>query len=105
MDVPRSRWIRLVRLEEFEDALALHAAWHGERHARERDELRSRASGLGAAELWPEPLVTSAELERAGVPRGPRWGELQRAAEIAQLDGEFADLAGARAWLADRAGR
>jgi len=97
---PRARWIRLVRAEEFADALAVHAAWHGEQHARERAELVARARHLGPDELWPAPLVTSAELARAGVPQGPRWGELLRAAEEAQLEGEFHDPDGARAWLA-----
>jgi len=89
-----------VRAEEFADALAVHAAWHGEQHARERAELVARARHLGPDELWPAPLVTSAELARAGVPQGPRWGELLRAAEEAQLEGEFHDPDGARAWLA-----
>ncbi|HEX6882574.1 MAG TPA: CCA tRNA nucleotidyltransferase [Planctomycetota bacterium] len=97
---PRARWIRLVRAEEFADALAVHAAWHGERHARERAELVARTRRLGPDELWPAPLVTSAELAKAGIPQGPRWGELLRAAEEAQLEGEFRDAAGARAWLA-----
>lgn len=100
---PRARWIRLVRAEEFADALAVHAAWHGERHARARAELVERARRLGPDELWPAPLVTSAELARAGVPQGPRWGELLRAAEEAQLEGEFHDIEGARAWLARQA--
>jgi tRNA nucleotidyltransferase/poly(A) polymerase len=99
----RSRWIRIVRAPEFEDALAVWSARHpGEREA-ERERLAELSANLTPAERWPRPLVTSAELERCGVPRGPRWAELLRAGEDAQLDGELTDLASARAWLARRA--
>ncbi|NOT28846.1 MAG: CCA tRNA nucleotidyltransferase [Planctomycetes bacterium] len=95
----RARWIRLVRAEEFADALAVWSAWHPCEHEREREDLGKRAIELAHDELWPTPLVTSAELARAGVPRGPRWSELLRAAEDAQLDGELHTLEEARAWL------
>jgi tRNA nucleotidyltransferase/poly(A) polymerase len=101
--VPRSRWVRLIREEEARDALALHQAWHGERFARERTELEARRGSLGEPDLWPAALVTSAELDRAGVARGPRWAALLREAESAQLDGVFSDAEGARAWLRERA--
>lgn len=100
---PRAIWIRLVRDPAFELALACWIAWHpGEREA-ECLRLRSLAREATVEELWPAPLVTSAELGRAGIPRGPRWGELLSAGEEAQLNGEFADLDGARKWLAARA--
>lgn len=99
----RSRWIRIVRAPEFEDALAVWSARHPDEHAAERARLAELAASLAPAELWPPTLVTSAELERSGVPRGPRWGELLRAGEDAQLDGELTDMASARAWLARHA--
>lgn len=99
---PRSQWIRIVRAEEFADALALHAAWHGPHHAHEREDLQSRARRLATNELWPEPLVTSQELERSGIPKGPRWSGLLREAESAQLDGQILDASSARAWLEAR---
>lgn len=60
--------------------------------ARERDE-------LGPEGLFPAVLVRSDDLLERGVPRGPRFGELLRAAERAQLDGRFADREGALGWL------
>jgi tRNA nucleotidyltransferase/poly(A) polymerase len=98
--VPRSRWIRLVRSEEFADALAVAAAWQPERHAEARRALVARAAALAPSERWPPARITSAELARSGIPRGPRWGALLRAAEDAQLDGEITDAPSARAWLA-----
>ena len=99
---PRSRWVRLVRANEFDDAFAVWCARHPGELVRERTELRTRAAALTRVELWPAALITSSELAQAGIPRGPRWGELLYAGEDAQLDGEFSDLAGARAWLAQR---
>jgi tRNA nucleotidyltransferase/poly(A) polymerase len=99
----RARWIRLVRAPEYEDAQAVFGAWNPARLARERELLRARTAGLTAAELWPPALVTSAELARAGIPRGPRWSALLHAAEELQLEGELRTPEEARAWLARRA--
>ena len=101
----RSRWVRVVRAEEFGDALAVWSAWHPGVHEAARATLSRRAAELPREELWPAPLVTSAELARSGVPRGPRWGELLRAAEDAQLDGELRTLEQAAAWLEHHARR
>lgn len=102
----RSRWVRLVRAHEFRGALAFQRAWHPLEFVRECEQLATRAR-MAHDELWPRALVTSAELARAGIPRGPRWAELLRAAEDAQLDGELNTPEQARAWLAAqaRAGR
>jgi tRNA nucleotidyltransferase/poly(A) polymerase len=99
-EVRRARWIRLVRAPEFAAAHAVWRAWHPGELVDPEGELLARAHGLSEAERWPAALVTSDELARSGIPRGPRWGELLRAAEDAQLDGEFRDAEGARAWLA-----
>jgi tRNA nucleotidyltransferase/poly(A) polymerase len=96
----RARWIRLVRAEDFPDALAVWRAWHADELVAEQARLRALVSALTPAELRPVPLVTSADLARANVPRGPRWAELLRAAEDAQLDGELLTAEDARAWLA-----
>jgi tRNA nucleotidyltransferase/poly(A) polymerase len=101
--VRRSRWIRVVRAPEYRDALAVWTAWHPGQLAAGHARLVELAASLTAAQLSPPLFVTSAELERAGIPRGPRWSELLGAAEDAQLDGELCDLASARAWLAQRA--
>ena len=101
--VRRSRWIRAVRAPEFEDALAVWSARHPGELTAERAQMAQLAASLSSAQLSPRLLVTSAELERSGIPRGPRWGVLLRAGEDAQLDGELTDLASARAWLERRA--
>jgi hypothetical protein len=98
-DTRRSSWVRLVRAEEFADAHAVFAAWHPGEHLRERERLAVLATETPREELWPTPLIGSAELARAGIPRGPRWSELLRAAEDAQLDGELVSADQARAWL------
>lgn len=97
----RSRWVRLVRAVEFRVALDLHHAWHPAEFVRERGLLAERTR-LAHDELWPEPLVSPAELARTDIPRGPRWAELLRAAEDAQLDGELTTPEQARVWLAAR---
>jgi tRNA nucleotidyltransferase (CCA-adding enzyme) len=102
-EVRRSLWIRAVRADEFDDALAVWNAWHPGERSAERARLLGLAASLTPAQRRPPLLVTSSELARLGIPRGPRWGELLRAAEDAQLDGEWSDLAAARAWLARHA--
>lgn len=99
----RSSWIRLVRRPEFELALAVWEAWHPGLEVQACKDLQAAATALAPEELWPAALVTSAELARAGIPRGPRWSELLVAAEEAQLDGRLTDEASARAWLEARA--
>ncbi len=103
-EVRRSRWIRVVRSVEFETALAVWNAWNPGEFEPQRARLAELAASTEPAQLRPTVLVTSAELARAGIPRGPRWSELLRAGEDAQLDGELTDLASARAWLARRVG-
>ena len=102
-DARRSARIRALREPEGPAALVLARAW-----ARMEDDptllvrldaLEAWFSALGPADLHPEPLVTSGELERAGIPRGPRWGELLAEAEERQLDGELTSAADAQAWL------
>ena len=99
----RARWVRVVRAPEFADALAVCVAWRPAEFVRERAELARRVAPLAHDELWPAPLVTSAELAQAEIPRGPRWSELLRAAEDAQLEGELCTPDEVRAWLAQRA--
>jgi len=96
---PRARRLRLLRDEGFSLALALHQAWHG---AGAGAALGAERARLAHAELFPAPWITSRELAAAGVVRGPRWGELLRAAEDAQLAGELRSRAEAEAWLARR---
>ncbi len=61
--------------------------------------LLRRARELAVQQAPPAPVLMGRHLVQAGVAPGPRLGELLRAAYDAQLDGEFADEAGAWAWL------
>jgi tRNA nucleotidyltransferase/poly(A) polymerase len=99
-DPPRSRWVPLVRAEEHADAEAVHAALRPGHRVGARARLAAARADLTPAELRPSPLVTSAELARAGIPRGPRWAELLREGEALQLDGHLRTAEEARAWLA-----
>jgi tRNA nucleotidyltransferase/poly(A) polymerase len=95
--MPRAERLRLLRDEDFLLALAVHEAW------RERPsgvDLCAELAALPRAELFPALWITSRELAAAGVPRGPRFGALLRAAEDAQLAGEVRTQAEAEAWLA-----
>jgi tRNA nucleotidyltransferase/poly(A) polymerase len=98
----RSRLIRLVRAEEYADARACWSAAHPERAARELPALDRFAASLAEHERFPRLFVASADLARAGVPRGPRWSTLLREAEERQLDQEFRSRDEALAWLARR---
>jgi len=101
-EVRPSRWIRLARRPEYEDALACWEAWHPTERVRGRERLRALVADAPAANLHPQPLVTSAELARAGIPPGPRWKTLLDEAEALQLDGAWTDVAQARTWLEER---
>lgn len=101
----RAQRVRLVRQPGFELAARVLGAWLAAR-AEDDGDLRALAdfaARLTAAEREPEPLITSADLERAGVPRGRAWGQLLDEAEERQLDGALATREQALAWLATRA--
>ncbi|MBM3988885.1 MAG: CCA tRNA nucleotidyltransferase [Planctomycetes bacterium] len=67
------------------------------------DAALARLSGFGPRDFSPEPLLAGPDLAAAGIPRGPRWGELLLAAETAQLDGELGTREDALRWLRERA--
>ena len=89
--------LRLVRHERWPSALRLLEAVDPEGPWERFVSERSRRS---SQELFPEALVTSVELAAAGIARGPRWGELLRAAEDLQLEGRLRSPEDARDWLA-----
>ena len=66
------------------------------------DDLAAEKRALGPAGLEPPRWLRSKDLEAAGLPKGPRWGELLAAAETAELDGEIGSVAEAQAWLRAR---
>ena len=90
----------------------LAAAW-GDDRARDPEreggalgrngrELAEFGRGLGRADLWPEALLSAADLGAAGLAPGPRYGELLAEAEEARLQGLLPDREAALAWLGER---
>jgi len=61
-------------------------------------KIRKRLSRLKGQDLQPEPLIDGHELIKLGAIPGPQVGHLAREMYFAQLEGQFADAAGARAW-------
>lgn len=104
-ECPRSRLLRTLRSPEFRASLAIaqaRASLAGT-DSRVLSDLARQQQALSPAELRPEPLIVSSDLEAAGVPRGPLWSELLSEAETRQLDGEFVDRQAALVWLGARA--
>ncbi len=95
--------IRLLRDPHFRDALAVARTRYARTPAA-LGELEEAADAATESELWPEPLVTSADLDALAVARGPQWGRLLAEAEELQLDGALQDRDGALAWLRARIG-
>lgn len=98
----RAATLRVLREPCWPEAARVLSAW-SEVTGRPDGELlqdwiAERAS-LDHEQLFPEPLLEPGDLERSGVPRGPRWGEVLRELETLQLDGELTDRAGALDWL------
>lgn len=106
----RADRLLLSREPSWEDVPLALMAWHGAQEGAllgpdslERlERWRAERAALAQADLHPEPLLAAADLERAGIPRGPRWGELLRELERAQLDRRLTTADQARAWLAER---
>jgi len=61
--------------------------------------LRDRARALAVQAAAPRPLLLGRHLVELGLPPGPPFKSILAAGAEAQLDGAFADEAGARAWL------
>jgi tRNA nucleotidyltransferase/poly(A) polymerase len=97
--------LRAMRKEQWGTAVALARALRRARglDVARIDELARFAASLGPGELRPRPWITSEDLERAGIPRGPRWRELLERAEALQLDGAWGSRADALGWLETRA--
>jgi poly(A) polymerase len=92
IDVPHMRPAtlkRFVRLPLFDEHLELHRldclASHGKLDTYEF--VRRFIAETPPEEVRPPRLVTGDDLKQLGLPPGPRFGELLRAVEEAQLDG------------------
>jgi tRNA nucleotidyltransferase/poly(A) polymerase len=95
----RAAAIRLVRHPRWHALWAIASARGGALRLAAAELAAMRAT-LGPDELFPEPLLTSADLAAAGIPPGPRFGALLAALEEAQLDRRLCTRAEALAWLA-----
>jgi poly(A) polymerase len=88
-----STFKRFVRLEDFEEHLALHRldclASHGKLDLL--DYTRERLAAIPAGEVRPAPLINGHDLIAAGYRPGPRFAEILAAVEDAQLEGTIAN--------------
>ncbi|MCY3003385.1 MAG: hypothetical protein NTV21_16445, partial [Planctomycetota bacterium] len=100
----RSRLVRTARGASFSSAARLARASAQERRLPTEllDKSLARAAALSEADLRPRPLLTSSDFSAAGIPRGPRWGQLLLAAETAQLELELTTREAALEWLRAR---
>lgn len=101
----RSELVRAARRASWPAALRLGLAAGAEagRSTAALTTARSQLTSIAPSELRPTPLLAGPDLAAAGIPRGPRWGELLFAAETAQLDGELGTREDALRWLRERA--
>lgn len=95
---------RLVRDPAWPTAYKTLAAW---RRAYSEDynalaQLNSWAKSRSADELRPAPLLTSDDLLRSGLAKGPLWKQTLELAETLQLDGVFVAREDALRWLDER---
>lgn len=104
MNVPQMRPARLRRMlaeEHFDELLALYqadcAGSFNDTVAMPR--IREMQQQLAEQAALPDPLLTGRDLIDAGVPPGPRVGELLRAAFDQQLEGGFEDREAALRWV------
>jgi len=67
--------------------------------SNECGKLYDRAENTGILYAPPRPLVSSNMLLKYNILPGKEMGEILKCAFEAQLDGEFADVAGAEVWL------
>lgn len=87
-------------------ALVIRADHHG-RPPRPResppglDRILELARLLALQQQAPKPLLQGRHLQALGCAPGPRFGVVLKAAFEAQLDGQFADLNGAKVWLTE----
>lgn len=63
--------------------------------------LAARAAALAVADAAPRPVLMGRHLIEAGLKPSAGFGAILKRAFEAQLDGVFADLPGAKRWLAD----
>jgi poly(A) polymerase len=82
---------RFMRLPSFEEHLELHRldCLASNLRLESYELVKSRLAELGDEQLKPAPLLTGADLIAAGYHPGPRFSEILRAVEDAQLEGRL----------------
>jgi poly(A) polymerase len=96
---------RFFRLEKFPQHLALHKmdCMAGSKNLHHWNFVRERFDAMPEEVVRPEPLITGRELIAAGYEPGPRFKEVLRAVEDAQLEGTIHTqdeaMAMAREWF------
>ncbi|HWP84803.1 MAG TPA: CCA tRNA nucleotidyltransferase [Terriglobia bacterium] len=91
---------RFLRLEKFEEHLELHRldCLASNRNLENYEFVRARLRELPLEQLRPPRLLTGRDLIELGLKPGPRFAELLRAAEDAQLEGQLRSREEALEW-------
>jgi poly(A) polymerase len=92
---------RFVRLPKFDEHLALHRldVLSSNRHLEAYDFVRRFLDETPPAEVHPQRVLSGDDLLRMGYKPGPRFSEILRRVEDAQLDGQIGTLADAEAYV------
>ena len=95
---------RFLRNDHFPTLLALHRldCLGSSGRLGTYEFAQQQLLSLAPDELRPVPLATGRDVLALGIPAGPRVGELIRALEEAQLNGELATRVEALAWLSQQ---
>ena len=95
-DAPQMRISTLKRMlarPTFDEELELHrvdcTASHGELDIHRF--LVAKQAEFSKEEIKPKPLVTGHDLQKIGIPPGPKMGEILNQLMDEQLEGKFAD--------------
>jgi poly(A) polymerase len=82
---------RFLRLEKFEEHLELHRldCLSSHRNLENYEYVRRKMEEMTVEEIHPPRLLTGDDLIEMGLKPGPRFAEILRAAEDAQLEGEI----------------
>ncbi len=97
---------RFFRLERFDQHMALHKmdCLGGGGNLDHWNFVRERHAAIPAEAVRPKPLITGRELIAAGYKPGPKFHEMLRAIEDAQLEGAIATEEEALAMVKERFG-
>ena len=92
---------RFVRLPKFDEHLALHRldSMSSNRRLEAYQFVERFLAETPPEEVRPQRVLNGDDLLRMGYKPGPRFTEILRGVEDAQLEGQIADLAGAEAYV------